>query len=213
MRVSGDRRYATIAAGNISTCAVTVASTLYCWGDVVEGAGPSAQCGGGPKSGPTPCWLVPIRVSLALTGADSVLRSLSLGSHACALSTGGRTYCWGGDPFTLGVNSNTNRVPAPSPVETALRFESISVGGRRTCGLVLGGEAYCWGPSSSAFAIRSSPEAVAGGLHFQSITVGDDHTCGLTLDGKGYCWGENSLGQLGTGSRSPSSVPALILGQ
>jgi len=211
--VSGDQRYASISAGESSTCGLTAEGALFCWGDGKYGADSTELCGLGGKFSPTPCRKRPTRVDLALAGNDSVFRALSLGSHACAVSSSGRLYCWNGVPFTLGVKSDSARVILPSPVETGLLFESVTVGERKTCGLVAGGAAYCWGPSPSIPAPRNFPEAVPGGLHFRSISAGDQHVCGIALDGKAYCWGSNERGQLGAGHRNPSATPILILGQ
>ncbi len=221
--VKGGFRFKTIAAGESSTCALTEEGALFCWGEVLTGAGPTDTCNQGPKTTSAPCWLVPTPLTPAFPRAETVFRSLSLGSHACALSSEGTAYCWGsGDPQLLGLNSLSSRAPVPQPVETSLVFESISSGRIHTCALTSSGEAFCWGGSAGGtdgqlgdgtMENRTRPVPVLGGLRFRSITAGIDHTCGITLDARGYCWGGNRAGQLGTGSRSGSLVPVPILGQ
>jgi alpha-tubulin suppressor-like RCC1 family protein len=225
VRVMGTQRYATIAAGLNASCALTVDGALYCWGEVAQGSSPAEVCAEGSKGISIPCWLLPTRVDLSAAGTDTVFRSLSVGSHSCAISTTGRAYCWGaGDPQLLGLNTVDARALRPGPVETDLLFQSISVGYDHTCALVPSGEAYCWGGSSASGPVlgqlgdgttvsRTRPVAVAGGLRFRSISAGYEHTCAITLDGAGYCWGLNHQGQLGIGSQSASLVPARVLGQ
>jgi alpha-tubulin suppressor-like RCC1 family protein len=49
-------------------------------------------------------------------------------------------------------------------------------------------------------------------LAFSSVSAGGAHTCGITSEGTAFCWGSNSSGQLGTGDREPSSIPAPVDG-
>ncbi len=49
-------------------------------------------------------------------------------------------------------------------------------------------------------------------LVFATVTAGEEYSCGLTIGGTAYCWGDNSLGQLGTGSTSPSTTPVAVTG-
>jgi alpha-tubulin suppressor-like RCC1 family protein len=53
---------------------------------------------------------------------------------------------------------------------------------------------------------------VLGGLSFEVLAAGVDHTCGITTGGAAYCWGANGSGQLGTGTFTPSPVPAPVAG-
>lgn len=45
---------------------------------------------------------------------------------------------------------------------------------------------------------------------FVQVSTGTEHSVGLTADGKVYAWGSNDMGQLGTDSRSPSTVPVPV---
>ena len=47
---------------------------------------------------------------------------------------------------------------------------------------------------------------------FTSVAAGYTHTCATTLENETYCWGDNTGGQLGDGSLSPSLTPALVAG-
>ena len=48
------------------------------------------------------------------------------------------------------------------------------------------------------------------GTTFRSISYGSWHTCAITTSGTAKCWGDNSYGQLGNGSRTPSSTPVIV---
>ena len=97
---------------------------------------------------------------------------------------------------------------APFPLETTMRFDTISGGFGHTCAL-RGGRAFCWGRNDrgqlgSARAddlcegvpCNVLPVSVEGIEGWSSIAAGGDHTCGIA-DGALYCWGSNQYGQLG----------------
>ena len=153
----------------------------------------------------------------------------------CALSSRGRTYCWG-------------RAAAPDPVaiQGAPAFSSIGAGWELTCGLTPGGEAYCRGlpPSFVAPTLISSelrftslavgyvyvygltssgavytwsraeptPTLVPGGLSFSAISTQINYACGIVSGGAAYCWGINLTGGLGIGSLEPRSEPTAVVG-
>lgn len=50
-----------------------------------------------------------------------------------------------------------------------------------------------------------------GAAHLVAADIGDDHGCVIRTDGKIFCWGNNTAGQLGLGSTSPSTEPSLAL--
>ena len=51
-----------------------------------------------------------------------------------------------------------------------------------------------------------------GGLEFASLGAGGSSNCGVTTGGEGYCWGWNDDGQLGDGTTTDRSEPALVAG-
>jgi alpha-tubulin suppressor-like RCC1 family protein len=70
--------------------------------------------------------------------------------------------------------------------------------------------------SYAAFAIASDGRVSAPSvltvktLSISSISAGGDHTCSLIDDGSIRCWGENSFGQLGNGSFTPTDVSTVV---
>lgn len=167
------------------------------------------------------------RMSWGLTEAPSLQRlvmvDIGLG-QSCALDENGQAWCWGGNPNgQLGTGDDRPHL-VPAPVAGGLRFSQISVAneGAFMCAVTTTGEAWCWGYSgggrlgdgSGAEEPRSvtSPQPVVGGHTFKQIASAGTHTCALTTAGAAYCWGYNSLGELGTGNRTPSSVPVPVSG-
>lgn len=68
-------------------------------------------------------------------------------------------------------------------------------------------------PTFSASPLRTPAASAAPPPSFSAVAAGGHHTCALTTSKTVFCWGDNSLGQLGLGSRQsslyPSEVPSL----
>ncbi len=97
-----------------------------------------------------------------------------------------RTVTWLSDDPAVATVSTTGRVEGVGKGSTTLRAESEGMSGTAT--------------------IRVQA------LDFASVTSGMGHTCALAVDGTAWCWGANEHGQLGTGDKSPSTVPLPVAG-
>jgi alpha-tubulin suppressor-like RCC1 family protein len=53
---------------------------------------------------------------------------------------------------------------------------------------------------------------VGAGCAIVEVSVGSRYTCARRAAGSVTCWGDNALGQLGNGTRTPSSTPTEVLG-
>ena len=134
-------------------------------------------------------------------------------THTCALTTGGRAYCWGDN--SEGELGDGTRIdsPVPVPVAGGVAFLSIDAGVEISCGIATTLVTYCWGRNStSALGNAATPRSlvpapVTGGELFRTIAVGADHACALADEGVVHCWGANEKGQLGTGDTVPSPRP------
>ena len=140
-------------------------------------------------------------------------------THSCAVISGDRVKCWGGNHFgELGNRTTTDSI-APVIASGIRSARAVTTGGSTSCALVPGGLVKCWGdnaygklgsgqkfPSTSAL-----PITVSGLAYAVAISSGVDHSCALLAGGAVKCWGRNNSGDIG-GSKSFSTVPVLISG-
>ena len=177
---------ASVGAGSIHSCGLTVTGNAYCWGFNDFG-----QLGDGSTTGS----LTPVLVSGGIRFSSISTR----GGHTCGVTSVGDVYCWG-ENFRgqLGDGTTINRL-TPVLVSGGLSFASVSTAFSETCGVTTGGDAYCWGENffgqlgDGTTINRLTPVPVAGGLTFASLSTGGQ-TCGVTAAGDAYCWGDNRGG-------------------
>jgi len=199
-------RFVAVSAGQDFSCGITTVRTAYCWG--VNGVG---QLGDGTTTDRN----TPVAVR---PPAGVLFDSVSAGQdHACALSSTGALYCWGGNDFGQLGTGSTTPVSTPTLVSAGgLVFRSVSAGAQYTCALATTNFADCWGLNGSGQLGNSNnaglqtPNPNAGlqnqviGGPFGAITAMQGHSCGI-LTGSGgetgpvACWGLNDFGQLGRG--------------
>jgi alpha-tubulin suppressor-like RCC1 family protein len=150
--------------------------------------------------------------ALATVGFPATAVALG-GTHACAITPLGSTYCWGENTMgQLGIGSNNPTLSLPVRVGGGLTFTSLVAGTFHACGLTESGEAYCWGggPFGQLGSYRfdaAGPTRVAGPYLFTALASGTHHTCGLATGGLVVCWGDNTAGELGDGSDRSSPIP------
>jgi Regulator of Chromosome Condensation (RCC1) repeat protein/regulator of chromosome condensation (RCC1) repeat-containing protein len=211
--VAGGLTFTSISASASHACALTAGGAAYCWGLNSAGqlgAASTDQCDG------ESCSLEPIAVSGGLT-----FESISAGAwHTCAVTAGGKAYCWGRNAEGELGDGTIENSSEPTPVDGDLFFASISAGGLsdtpsgHTCGVTTTKVAYCWGPmpgDGTSFA-HMEPTPVAGQFQWRDVRAGAAWSCGIVTTGDMYCWGDHRRGQLGTGNTSASLVPALVAG-
>lgn len=202
-------KWAAVAVGDETTCAVTSDGRGYCWGGDYFGA-----IGDGVHRQWTHA-----HAPVALAGGIR-LSSVAVGRfHACGLTATGEAYCWGDANVLLGAD-RADPVNVPRRVEFSGTFSRLGTGENHVCALDRNGAAYCWGLAAFGelgdgvlgILTRVRPHPVKTDLRFSQILPGHSRTCSLALSGHAYCWGLGSLGYLGNGSNESFAVPVKVSG-
>lgn len=195
----------TIAAGGGSTCAISSAGGVKCWGDNTDG-----QLGVGATG-------LGSRVPVDVIGIDAQVRSLSVGnSHACAVTVGGAARCWGSNRHgELGDGTNDPSTVAKRVVGLTAGVASVMAAMEFTCALMTSGEVKCWGLNAEGQlgdgdnTDSNVPVDVQAISTATAVVGGGSHACAKKSSGEVVCWGDGNQNQLGT-YRSSSNVPIRV---
>jgi alpha-tubulin suppressor-like RCC1 family protein len=211
--VTGDDGLAVraVSAGHFSTCALTEAGDVRCWGKNYLGV-----LGiGSMDTGRTQRW--PAQVPQLMGPAVQVAVGVQ---HACAVMYHGGIRCWGSNfSGELGngiVGSDTGEFSIPEPhdvIQLHQPMVAATAGYRVTCALSRDGEVWCWGALSHDNPPQAVPIRMSGlppGI--RQISGNFRHICALSVDGAVLCWGDNRLGQLANGSTDESWTAVPIAG-
>jgi len=157
----------------------------------------------------------------SVTLTEESFPQISLGSQfTCAILGDGTLKCWGyGAGGRLGIGSTTDEnTPQTVNLGIGKTAVSLSVGGDHTCAILNSGSIKCWGMGSlgqigdgSNDNVRSTPSSVnlGFGRTAMSVSAGYGHTCAVLDNGSVSCWGQGTQGELGDGTTSTRSSPAL----
>ncbi len=168
----------------------------------------------------------------AVAGFDANDPPIFIDGHLhtmCALTQGGKVWCWGSNSFgQLGLGQTTGPETcsggpcsrAPQLVDLPGFMIDVEVGAHAVCSISRSGKLYCWGKATVTVADETDEtdetEACSAGpcvtrpydllentvemsQRISRVAVGDAHTCALGDDGVVTCWGTTRDGRLGIG--------------
>jgi alpha-tubulin suppressor-like RCC1 family protein len=193
-------------------CVRRQGGTVWCWGE-----GQRGELGNGVGDGfgkrPSPPTNDPVKV---LYVGDAIGLCAG-GFRVCALTARATVGCWGENSYGALGDGTTRSRAYPSDVVGLADITQIATGGfGHTCALARRGDVWCWGyPIGETGAWRRDrpkPERVPGIDDATEIASGHTHTCARRRNGSVVCWGDNSEGQLGDGTRIPTTTPREVLG-
>ncbi|HEY3381090.1 MAG TPA: IPT/TIG domain-containing protein [Vicinamibacterales bacterium] len=200
-----------IASGYSSSCVITGAGAVQCWG-----ANNYGQLGNGTF---TDC-----STAATVTGISSGASAIAAGGYrACAVTGAGGAKCWGSNTWgALGTGVLPPTAgPVPSPADVVgltSGVVSLAAGSYHTCALTQTGGVKCWGRNTSGevdatTSTRYTPVDVAGLTSgVVALAAGYSHVCAIMNGGAVKCWGSNGHGELGNGATTNSSSPVAVSG-
>lgn len=197
-----------VAVGGSHACALTAAGGVKCWG-----RNDSGQLGNGSVADSN----VPVDVAGLASGVTAIAAG---NAHVCALTTAGGVKCWGANSF--GQLGNGTYSQSNTPVDVSGLQSGVAViaaGGLHTCAATPSGAVKCWGYNGrgqlgDGTTNNSDRPVGVVGLERGAMIIGagDLHSCAATSTGGVKCWGDNSLGQLGNGTKENSATPVDVSG-
>lgn len=140
--------------------------------------------------------------------------------HSMALKSDGTVWTWGRNNYgQIGDGTFKNR-KTPVQVKDLTNIVAIAGGYLHSLALKSDGTVWAWGSNWSG---QLGNEAIVGASevpiqvnslsNISAITCGGDHSLAIrSSDGTIWTWGNNYYGQLGNGSNTNSTAPALVNG-
>ena len=215
-----NKNVAEISAGFNLTCARSTDGTATCWG--LNNSGEL-----GTNNTTAYRYPRPLYVAGALSG-KTILRIAAGGSHACAIASDQKVYCWGyGTSGQIGNGSNSNQRQAQAVNTTGVlsgkNIASLELGAEISCVVTTDNRSACWGQGANGSLgngatansnIPVAPQAGSAGLTqgtITSITTGRSTTCVETTASINVaCWGLNTYGQVGDNSTATRTTPTPV---
>lgn len=188
-------------------CGLTADGRAYCWGSNDYGE-LGAGTVGGNRSAPS-----------AVVGGHRFRAIAVGGQHTCALDTGGKPWCWGGDILPPG-DGGISLSATPVLIQDSPAFTDLVTGPWAACGRTSIGVVSCWGINAyGEMGIRpaglntryETPQEMEGHWVWQVLGGELGTFCGLDAAGATWCWGFGIFGELGP-VHEASSVPVRIQG-
>ena len=202
--VDNSRRWAQVAAGVRSTCAVDDAGAVFC-----VGANERGQLGQGTRDAS----LVFVEVAL-----PNPVAALAIGeTHAVAILTDGTMWGWGANDDAQVSAMSAGDVLTPVQVNAQSDWTLVAAGAGHTCGVDASGQARCFGRNDrgqlgqGTVSTNAPAMAVSGAQGWDHVAAAGASTCGLRGE-QLFCWGQNDSGQLGVGDTQDRAEPTAVAG-
>ncbi|MCP3143791.1 Ig-like domain-containing protein [Pyxidicoccus xibeiensis] len=198
VRVGGANGWATLAAGDQHSCAISFEGGLACWGQ-----GSAHALGNGStlnRATPT---------AVSVPGAAWV----QVGGHVqrtYAVREDGALWGWGATSGVRGAPYDTS----PRLIDTGWR--EVSPGYDHFCGVKTTGRLHCWGANGYGAlglglrTVESGAGPVGTATDWVEVSSALHGSCGRRSDGTTWCWGDNMLGQTATGTDQSHLVPTPV---
>jgi len=204
---SGDLHWRLVSAGQEHTCGVTIDGRLFCWGNDYPG-NLATQPGTSPLS--------PNEVG----PGDDDWFTVSVGStHACAIKSDGRLFCWGRNNHgQIGTGNRTTTYWPTQEASAENEWVQVSAGDEFTCAVKSNGSLFCWGMNGGRLGDgtggeRTVPTAEVTASHdWIGVATGRRGACGLKTDGRVFCWGAPHSITLDENPQALHFKPVLVSG-
>jgi len=169
------------------------------------------------------CTLVTALIAPALAQGAGVVNADAGECFSLAVLSDGTLWGWGyNSQGQLGDGTLETHL-SPSRVDTGTTWAAVSAGYRHTLALKSDGSLWSWGWNKDGQLGNGHaentfvpdhwhwrPARVGTGTSWLQVSAGYDHSLALDTSGSVWAWGGNSVGQLGIGSTTPTSVPVLV---
>ncbi len=182
-----------VAPGNMHTCALTAAGSVYCWGTSNFGQA-------GVVAGSI------IVVPFLVPQLNDAVAISARGNFTCALKANSTVACWGenNNYFAPVVQPGTDTyIATPKLIAGLTDAISIKAAERSVCALKANGTVACLGVNTygqigqgTTSAAVTTTSVISGLSNVSAISAGLSHNCALKSDGTGACWGSNVSGQV-----------------
>jgi alpha-tubulin suppressor-like RCC1 family protein len=200
--VSGLASPVQLSSLSATTCALSDAGEVACWGAGLSGQLTTGADGNAP---------------VAIGGLDPVDIVATGGQHVCALRPTGDVWCWGRNDLGQVGDADTSDHLTPTAVLGLTGTADLCAGAQHTCTIIEGGGVVCWGGNqhgqlgNGTYDDSHQPVEVTDIIGATAVFCGEYHTCAVLGDATAWCWGLNDQDQIGdpdTGYRT--NVPVEV---
>jgi alpha-tubulin suppressor-like RCC1 family protein len=222
-KVAGLADVTKVEVGEVETCALTAANSVYCWG-----SNQAFALGDPTELDAAVATSTPTQVATLVGKTITDLALARNATHVCAISQGEGVWCWGfngtgedghlpGEGTPADIASGVADIAAnatPQLVGSTPYAIHVAVSQGTSCGSTDGGTAGCWGTNSQgqfgngSITAENSPNTLTqADLGAGNVTTivgggggGSGVYCAVTTDSHLQCWGATDWGEVGNGA-------------